>query len=401
MDNSYLKRLLIVALAATRRFRRRWRTATKAAILTLAIGTTGCIVDQNAACDSEDGVCPPVDACSDPNTICNFMTDEDGDGYALEGADCNDTEALIYPGAPLPDNPADRRRLQQLAGENGLDIDCDGVADIPGQIIISNPIPDFDGDGYTNDVDCDDDEPLIHPGASLPDNPADYAHLETLAGESGLDIDCDGELDIPGIVINYMPDMDGDGYSRDIDCDDHEPLIHPGATFPDNPEDMAYLESLAGDSGLDIDCDGELDIPGIVVNPFPEDRDGDGVNDADDCEPDIALVHPGAAYEDRSPEIERLMELCMFDYDCDGEDDIPAFTNCFPDWDGDGYVNSEWAGTIDCDEHNALIHPNASYEPDSLEMEQLMEDCHDSPTGEIDYDCDGVTDIECMIIVNG
>ena len=120
MDNSYLKKLLIVALAATRRFRRRWRTATKAAIFTLAIGTTGCIVDQNAACDNADGVCPPVDTCSDPNTICNFLTDEDGDGYALEGEDCDDSEALIYPGAPLPDNPADRRRLEQLAGENGL-----------------------------------------------------------------------------------------------------------------------------------------------------------------------------------------------------------------------------------------------------------------------------------------
>jgi len=59
-------------------------------------------------------------------------------------------------------------------------------------------------------------------------------------------------------------DVDGDGFLSDVDCDDNNPLVFPGA-----PE----IED-----GLDNDCDG-------IIPPNEADSDGDGVVDAIDACP--------------------------------------------------------------------------------------------------------------------
>ncbi len=86
-------------------------------------------------------------------------------------------------------------------------------------------LEDGDGDGWLNDLDCDDADPDRHPG--LPDIPYD-----------GVDNDCDGA---------DLCDGDGDGFLAEqcggADCDDTDPDVHPGV--PDPPDD-----------GLDNDCDG-------------------------------------------------------------------------------------------------------------------------------------------------
>ena len=99
------------------------------------------------------------------------------------------------------------------------------------------PCRDNDGDGYEEEAcggdDCDDSDPLTHPGA---DDPCD-----------GVDQACDG--------LGEEVDSDVDGYMIcEGDCDDDEPAVNPG---------IAEL----CDNGFDDDCDGytDLDDPDCIV----------------------------------------------------------------------------------------------------------------------------------------
>ena len=70
-----------------------------------------------------------------------------------------------------------------------------------------------------------------------------------------------------------LPDRDRDGYSIAVDCNDANPLVHPGAA--DRPDD-----------GIDQDCSG--------ADAVNLDRDGDGYNRPQDCNDQNASVHPNA-----------------------------------------------------------------------------------------------------------
>ncbi len=104
---------------------------------------------------------------------------------------------------------------------------------------------DFDQDGYTDDIDCDDTNPNINPGA------------EEVC--DGTDNNCDGQID-EGLLTIYYSDMDMDGFGdpsssteacdippgmteNDLDCDDTNPNINPDA------EDIP-------NNGIDENCDG-------------------------------------------------------------------------------------------------------------------------------------------------
>jgi hypothetical protein len=109
---------------------------------------------------------------------------------------------------------------------------------------------DDDGDGFTTctDLDCDDADGSIHPGAAEACN--------------GVDDDCDGALDDGLPTTVWYPDVDGDGYGDEGravdacvapagygadggDCDDLDPLTNPDAV------------EVCG--GGDDDCDGFTD----------------------------------------------------------------------------------------------------------------------------------------------
>jgi len=152
---------------------------------------------------------------------------------------------------------------------------------------------DADGDGWTTeDGDCNDSNPDVHPGA------------EEVC--DGVDNDCDG----------YIDDADGDGFKSaecgGWDCDDGDASVHPEATETCD--------------GVDDDCDGTIDNAGEQT--WFRDADGDGYGDSDnaevlvgcdldgwsldggDCDDGDDAVHPGAE------------EVCDgVDNDCNGEVD--------------------------------------------------------------------------------
>jgi len=94
---------------------------------------------------------------------------------------------------------------------------------------------DADDDGFCADVDCDDTDPYVYPGAS--------------EACDSIDNNCDGDIDEG--CGGGCTDNDGDGWCvEDGDCDDNNPDIHPGHRDKGRPW---------GKDGVDNDCDGKID----------------------------------------------------------------------------------------------------------------------------------------------
>ncbi len=220
--------------------------------------------DATEVCNGLDDDC---DGGIDDDAIdeSTWFVDGDGDGFGdpttattscfapplgvSDGTDCDDTYNLTYPGA------------SELC--DGLDNNCDGIADDPVFWYRDN-----DDDGYGDPLvdvfapicappagfvrdatDCDDFADTVNPGAD-----------EVCDGD---DNDCDGTIDEDAVdqVTSYV-DADNDGFGADGsgvvgcevpvgnvlidgDCDDSRSSVQPGAS-----EDC---------DGIDENCDGQID----------------------------------------------------------------------------------------------------------------------------------------------
>lgn len=231
---------------------------------------------------------------------------------------------------------------------------------------------DLDLDGYSVSVDCDDNDAEIYPGA-------EDARDDTVDG------DCDG-------------DSDEDGVADDADCDPANSAIYPGA-------DDGLNDAIDGDCDGDSDEDGVADdddcaptdssiYPGALDSPndlvdgdCDLDSDEDGEPDATDCMPGDSSVYPGA--EDLPDDL--VDADCDLDSDEDGEPDatdcMPGDSSVYPGAedladdlvDADCDLDSDEDGVlddIDCAPGNGAIHDWATEIPDD----------------EIDSDCDGDSD---------
>jgi hypothetical protein len=214
-------------------------------------------------CDALDNDC---DGTTDEDATPVFWyQDSDGDGYGdpaagvetcepaagstLDGTDCNDADAGIYPGAA------------EVC--DGADQDCNGAVD-------DNPVdgspyhPDADGDGYGDSSitvqlcsntagytidgnDCDDSNASINPAAF---EVCDSNNTDENC--NGLSEDADPNLDTSTVLTWYL-DLDADGYGTEdatrtacdapagygayLDCDDSDPQKNPGEVEIDDGED--------------------------------------------------------------------------------------------------------------------------------------------------------------------
>ncbi len=251
--------------------------------------------------------------------------------------------------------------------------------------------PDADGDGYPVELDCDDEDPTINPGAS--------------EACDGVDNDCNGEID------NGF-DADDDGWTSCAgDCVNSDPFINPDAEEQcdgidndcdcmDNPVDTNNdgLDCGPGDAGVDETFDGDGD--GFIDANTPLCADIYGPNAdysaAGDCDDDESEVHPGA-HEQSGDGMDNDCDTCTdecFDHDGDGWD------NCDPGDGGDASCTDPGQGSsgdgldADCNDSPAdflsvIVHPDIEFTAIQADGTPVV---MDEQCDGLDNDCDGQID---------
>lgn len=197
------------------------------------------------------------------------------------------------------------------------------------------PDVDADRDGYPQEVDCDDRDPAVNPGATERCN--------------GKDDDCDGIVDEWGsdAPLWYFDD-DGDGYGDPLDevaaCAAPLGTVENGDDCDDLRADISP-EGVEVCNGDDDDCDGGIDEDAVDKAEFFDDVDGDGFGDPETghfaCGPDANDVAVAGDCDDSTDQVNPgVPEICRDgrDNDCDGGPNTCG-------WRGDVLTSGAW-GTL-------------------------------------------------------
>ena len=235
-----------------------------------------------------------------------------------------------------------------------------------------NTCSDLDNDNFPFSEDCNDNNPNIHPNApeicnSIDDNCNGLINdgIPTFTFFADNDNDSFGDADVSLDTCSNIPPS---GFvANSLDCNDNNPNIHPNA-----PEIC---------NSIDDNCNGLIN-DGIPTFTFFADNDNDSFGDADisldTCSniPPTGFVTNSLDCNDNNPNIHpNAPEICnSIDDNCNGliNDGIPTFT-FFADNDNDSFGDADVsldtcsnippsgfvANSLDCNDNNPNIHPNA------------------------------------------
>jgi len=224
--------------------------------------------------------------------------------------------------------------------------------------------PDEDGDGYKADVDCDDDNILIHPCAEE-------------VCEDLIDNDCsDGDRSCEGIQEEEPNDTHG--WSNDLGSLEEEEIVVQGNICKSNqpgppiPDDMDWFEFQLPHPGydpmirIDLEWSAEGNFDVLLYDEYGSTELAEGEPEEDGL--DVLFYQTGPGEE----EFKILVEARSGD---PGDYRLEISQGQCEDGDDDGFQN-EWCGGPDCDDTDPAINPDAD------------EICDD----QADNDCDGLTD---------
>jgi len=324
-----------------------------------------------------------------------FPASMDYHGYSITGGSCEWPDGTNtgrctfdpippggYAGASFFMTPLEAGTFVNTASVSSSETDMDPSNN--SDSTTTTVLPDNDGDGFADNVDCDDDDATVYPGAPQicdgQNNDCDDNWPTVPANEQDSDGDgsspCEGDCDdsVPTCLSDCVTDTDGDGTPdcadqcldadgdgygsaggagnscSGTDCNDADSTIHPGA-----PE-------LCNDA-VDNDCN--------VATPDIFDGDLDGYTCVIDCDDTNPFVNPGAA------------EVCgdLLDNDCN-----PTTPDVF---DGD---QDTFACDVDCDDSDATVNPGAT----EVSCDGIDNDCDAATPDVFDADSDGYAcDTDC------
>lgn len=252
--------------------------------------------------------------------------DQDQDGYAAQGTDCDDTDPNVHPG--------------QAEACNGKDDNCNAQAD---EGLITTWYHDGDGDHYgspmdppatgctpppgyvDNNQDCNDKNPQIHPGAPELCN--------------GVDDNCDGQVD--------------EGIGKGQACTGSSPCPGMGVCETDGGVRCEAPTPQYVYADNDHDNHGAADAGLTLCGTSPP---ANYVSSSDDCDDTRANVYPGAP------------EVCDgLDNNCNGTKDegFNLGTSCNPGQNCPGTYQCVPDGGSQC---TYTTQPSMWYPDDDLDM---------------------------------